>query len=113
VSFDGTANITLATVAAGGTPSTQAFGDAAATGTATTAAKSDHKHAMPAAPTTVSGNAGTATKLATARTITLSGAVKGSASFDGSANITIAAAPTGGTLSGGNPGMTEAQYTVN
>jgi hypothetical protein len=35
------------------------------------------------------GNASTATKLATARTITLDGDVKGSASFDGSGNITI------------------------
>jgi hypothetical protein len=40
--------------------------------------------------TSVSGNAGTATKLATARTISLSGAVTGSATaFDGSSNITI------------------------
>lgn len=38
---------------------------------------------------TISGNAGTATKLATARTITLGGDLSGSASFDGSANITI------------------------
>lgn len=37
----------------------------------------------------VSGNAATATKLATARTISLSGDVAGSASFDGSQNITI------------------------
>ena len=35
------------------------------------------------------GNAATASKLATARTITLSGDVTGSASFDGSANTTI------------------------
>jgi hypothetical protein len=40
--------------------------------------------------TTVSGNAGTATKLATARTIAISGAVTGTGTaFDGSANITI------------------------
>lgn len=32
-------------------PSTQAFGDAAAAGTATVAARRDHKHAMPASPT--------------------------------------------------------------
>lgn len=42
-------------------------------------------------PTSVSGNAGSATKLATARTIALTGAVTGTAtSFDGSANISIA-----------------------
>jgi len=40
----------------------------------------------------ISGNASTATKLATARTISLGGDCTGSASFDGSANITITAA---------------------
>ena len=39
----------------------------------------------------VTGNASTATKLATARNIALSGDVSGSANFDGSANITISA----------------------
>jgi hypothetical protein len=39
----------------------------------------------------LSGNSSTATKLATARTIALSGDVTGSASFDGSANATISA----------------------
>ena len=38
----------------------------------------------------VDGNAGTATKLATARDISLSGDATGTASFDGSANATIA-----------------------
>ena len=38
--------------AAGSTPSTQAFGDAAAGGAATTWSKNDHKHAMPADPVT-------------------------------------------------------------
>lgn len=38
--------------ASGDTPSTQAFGDAAATGTSAKAAQSDHKHAMPADPVT-------------------------------------------------------------
>jgi hypothetical protein len=38
----------------------------------------------------VDGNAGTATKLATARTISVSGDADGSASFDGSANADIA-----------------------
>lgn len=37
----------------------------------------------------ISGNAATATKLATARTITLSGDVSGSVTFDGSANVSI------------------------
>ena len=39
----------------------------------------------------VTGNAGTATRLATARTIALAGDVTGSASFNGSANATITA----------------------
>lgn len=39
--------------------------------------------------TSVSGNAGTATKLQTARTITLTGDVTGSTSFDGSGNVSI------------------------
>lgn len=39
----------------------------------------------------ISGNAATATALATARTISLGGDLSGSASFDGSANITITA----------------------
>ena len=41
--------------------------------------------------TSISGNAGTATKLASAKTISLTGDVSGSASFDGSENISITA----------------------
>ena len=48
---------------------------------------------------TCTGNSATATKLATARTIALTGSVTGSASFDGSANISIAT--TGGASVGG------------
>lgn len=70
----------------------------AAVGTSLNYARADHVHA---APTTVSGNAGTATKLATARTIALSGAVTGSVSFDGSANVTIATTFDGQTIDGG------------
>lgn len=39
------------------------------------------------------GNAATATKLATARTIALTGEVTGSGTFDGSANVSIATSP--------------------
>ncbi|WP_454019968.1 tail fiber protein [Azospirillum sp. Marseille-Q6669] len=60
----------------------------AAVGTSGQAARADHVHP---AQTSVSGNAGTATKLATARTISLSGGVTGTATFDGSANVAIAA----------------------
>ena len=41
----------------------------------------------------LSGNASTATKLATARTITLNGTANGSVSFDGSGNVTISTHP--------------------
>jgi hypothetical protein len=41
---------------ASATPSTQAFGDAAAVGTGDTFTRGDHKHAMPAAPTTVAND---------------------------------------------------------
>ena len=63
-------------------PSTQAFGDAATVGVATVAARRDHKHAMMAAPTSITGNAATATKLAATKTIA-------GVAFDGSANIDI------------------------
>ena len=49
-------------------------------------ARGDHVHPE---QTTISGNAGTATKLAAARTISLAGDASGSASFDGSENISI------------------------
>lgn len=42
-----------------------------------------------ALPTSISGNAGTATKLQTPRVIAIAGAVSGSATFDGSGNISI------------------------
>ncbi|WP_174436667.1 hypothetical protein, partial [Azospirillum brasilense] len=58
----------------------------AAVGTSGQAARADHVHP---AQTSVSGNAGTATKLATARTIALSGGVTGSVNFDGSGNVSI------------------------
>lgn len=53
--------------------------------------------------TSVSGNAGTATKLATPRTIAITGDVAYSVSFDGSANVTAA-----GTLA--NSGVTANTY---
>jgi hypothetical protein len=66
----------------------------AAIGVGTTAARADHVHP---AQTTVSGNAGSATVLATARAIN-------GVSFDGSAAITVTAAAgtlTGATLASG------------
>lgn len=59
----------------------------AAVGTSTLTARQDHVHP---AQTTITGNAGTATTLQTARTIGASGDVTGTAtSFNGSASITI------------------------
>lgn len=58
----------------------------AAVGTSVKYAREDHVHPL---QTSVSGNAGTATKLASARTISLTGDATGSASFDGSANVSI------------------------
>lgn len=72
----------------------------AAVGSATNVSRGDHVHP---AQTSVSGNAGTATKLATARTITIGNK---SNSFDGSDNISytlseIGAFPiSGGTVTG-------------
>lgn len=47
------------------------------------------------------GTADAATKLATARTITLTGAVSGSVSFDGTANVSIDTSLSGLTIDGG------------
>jgi hypothetical protein len=58
----------------------------ASAGSSANVSRGDHVHPL---QTTVSGNAGTATKLQTARTITLSGDASGSVSFDGSENKTL------------------------
>ena len=59
----------------------------AAVGTSAKYAREDHVHPL---QTTVSGNAGSATKLATARTIGITGVVTGTATaFDGTKNISI------------------------
>ena len=72
----------------------------ASAGTADSVSRSDHVHP---AQTTITGNAGTATKLANARNISLSGDVTGSASFDGSGDKTIST-----TLA--NSGVTAGSY---
>ena len=67
----------------------------------------------------ISGNAGTATKLQTARSIGVSGAVVGSASFDGSANATIgtiwrhALVGQGTSTGAGRPWFKVASYAVS
>ena len=72
----------------------------ATVGTSEKFAREDHVHAI---QTSVSGNAGTATRLAAARTISLTGDVTGSKTFDGSANAAITA-----TLA--NSGVTAGAY---
>ena len=63
----------------------------------------------------ISGNAATATALATARTLGLSGDVTGTASFDGSANATIAATLSSSGVTAGTYGSATAvgQFTVD
>lgn len=82
----------------------------AAVGTATTVARADHVHA---APTTVSGNAGTATKLATARNISLSGNASGSVSFDGSADATISVTVSTAAACSGNAATATTAMTAS
>lgn len=85
-------NITTGTlpVARGGTGAATLTGLVKGNGTgAMTAAVAGTDYVVPSG--SITGNAATATKLATARTIDLSGDVTGSVSFDGSANATITA----------------------
>jgi hypothetical protein len=103
--FDGTANITITAVIADDSHN-HAIGtvvglqtaldskvddtEVATTATASKLLKLDANAKLPASITGNSdGNASTATKLETARTIALSGDVSGSGSFDGSGNLTI------------------------
>ena len=65
----------------------------AAVGSATTVSRSDHVHPP---QTSVSGNAGSATKLATARTLTIGSTGK---AFDGSANVSWTVAEIGAAAS--------------
>jgi hypothetical protein len=65
------------------------------------AATSDHTHPLQTSVSgssgSCTGNAATASKLATARTIAISGAMTGSASFDGSAGVNINLTANAGT----------------
>ena len=118
-SFPGTLTGTSFNSITGLSSTTPIVNGTAAVGTSTTAARSDHVHPTDTTRASVSqtmyigttaftinrtsgsqaltgitsidGLAATATKLATARTISLTGDVTGSVSFDGSANASIAA----------------------
>jgi len=59
----------------------------------------------------LNGNASTATKLQTARTISLGGALSGNASFDGSADVTINAVINAGAV--GTPQLADGAVTAN
>jgi len=84
----------LASTIVGSTPGT------AAVGTSINYARADHVHPV---QTTITGNAATATKLATARTISTTGDATWSVSFDGSANVS-------GTLTLASSGATAGTY---
>lgn len=74
----------------------------AAVGTSIKYAREDHVHP---AQTSITGNAGTATKLQTARTISLTGDITGSTSFDGYQNVSI-------TATVGNDSHTHSNSTI-
>lgn len=96
--FDGsddvTCTLTVPVPQASTTPALDA-GEASA-GESDLYAREDHVHPL---QVDVSGNAGTATKLASAQTIQVTGAVTGSVSFDGSEEATLNLSRANGTAS--------------
>lgn len=82
----------------------------AAVGSETTFARGDHVHPK---QTTISGNAGSATKLKTARTVQTNLASTSSASFDGSANITPGVTGKLPIANGGTNATTAADACAN
>lgn len=121
-SFNGSANATIAATLANSGVDVGSYGQSSAAtltfggsfivprvtfdakGRATSATQYTVK--LPAAPTSVTGNAGTATKLQTARTIAITGDATGAATaFDGSKNVTITATiPTMGAATASSAG---------
>ena len=84
-------------------PSTQAFGDSAAVGSATVAARRDHKHAMMSAPTSVSGNAGTVTGATFTKNLTVdTGNIVLHGNADNTSALTIGSGAV--SVSGSNTG---------
>lgn len=72
-----------------------------------------HTIKLPAAPTSVSGNAGTATQLATARTVLTNLSSTNAASFDGTTNITPGVTGTLGIANGGTGATTASAALSN
>ena len=107
--LDGKAAASHGTHVTFGTSAPAAAGTASV-GTATTVSRSDHVHP---AQTSVSGNAGTATKLATARNIQTNLGSASSASFDGSGNVTPGVTGTLGLANGGTGATTAAAGRAN
>lgn len=121
-SFNGSANATIAATLANSGVDVGSYGQSSAAtltfggsfivprvtfdakGRATSATQYTVK--LPAAPTSVTGNAGTATKLQTAHTIAITGDATGAATaFDGSKNVTITATiPTMGAATASSAG---------